>query len=95
MVSETLRHSKELQFVIDSSKILVENPRFDPWLARILLTELLWGKKVLKSEAKPILTVLSYKEKVQQAYEQISDADLDPSDRIKGKFLTIISKVLF
>ncbi|KAL7288987.1 hypothetical protein TKK_0016945 [Trichogramma kaykai] len=83
LVSETLRHSKELQYILDYSKILIENPRFDPWLARVLITELLWGKKVLKSEAIPIVTVLSYKEKLLKALEQISDAVADPSDKKK------------
>ncbi|XP_001605827.2 probable 28S rRNA (cytosine-C(5))-methyltransferase [Nasonia vitripennis] len=85
LVSETLHHCKELQSIIDQTEILIENPRFDPWLARVLITELLWGKKVLKSEAKPILTVLNYKEKLQQALVQNPDAAVDPCDKKKVK----------
>lgn len=83
-MSETLHHCKELQSIIDQTNILVENPRFDPWLARVLITELLWGKKVLKSEAKPVVTVLNYKEKLQQALVQNLDAAVDPCDKKKG-----------
>ena len=86
-MSETLQHCKELQSIIDKTEILIENPRFDPWLARVLITELLWGKKDLKSEAKPVQTVLSYREKLQQALMQNSDAAVDPCDKIKGKFI--------
>lgn len=85
LVSETLHHSKELESIIDKTKILIENPRFDPWLARVLITELLWGKKDFKSEAKPILTVLSYKEKLQQTILQNPNADVDPCGNKKGK----------
>ncbi|XP_014211806.1 probable 28S rRNA (cytosine-C(5))-methyltransferase [Copidosoma floridanum] len=81
LVSETLHHSKELQILLDKTNILVENPRLDPWLTRVLITELLWGKKVLKSEAKPVLTVLGCKEKLQQALTQNLDATLDPCDK--------------
>ncbi|XP_058799370.1 28S rRNA (cytosine-C(5))-methyltransferase-like isoform X2 [Phymastichus coffea] len=85
LVSETLHHSKELENIIDKTKILIENPRFDPWLARVLITELLWGKKDFRSEAKPILTVFSYKEKLQQAVLQNPNADVDPCDNKKVK----------
>lgn len=97
-MSETLHHCKELQSIIDQTEILIENPRFDPWLARVLITELLWGKKDLKSEAKPILTVLNYKEKLQQALVQNPDAAVDPCDKRKGNcyniFIYFADKVL-
>lgn len=84
-MSETLQHCKELRFIIDKTKILTENPQFNPYLARVLITELLWGKKEINSEAKPIVTVLKYKEKLQQALMQNSDAAVDPYDKKKGK----------
>lgn len=84
LVSETLHHSKDLQILFDKTNIIVENPRFDPWLARVLITELLWGKKVLKSDAKPVEIVLSYKEKLQQVMMQNLDATVDPWDSKKS-----------
>lgn len=84
-MSETLQHCKELQYLVDKTNILAENPRLDPWLARVLITELLWGKKVLKSEAKPLVTVLAYKEKLEQALLQNSDAAVDPCGKKRGK----------
>lgn len=91
-MSETLQHCKELQSLIDETKILIENPQFNPYLARVLITELLWGKKVISSQAKPILTVLKYETKLQQALMQNSDAAVDPYDKKKGnsKYFLII-----
>ncbi|KAJ8683075.1 hypothetical protein QAD02_018867 [Eretmocerus hayati] len=85
LVSEALQHCKELDFIIEQTQILVENPRFDPWLAKILITELLWGKKRLASDAKPVLTILEYKEKLQKALLQNSDAAAGPCDKKKAK----------
>lgn len=94
-MSETLQHCKELQLIIDETKILSENPQFNPYLAQVLITELLWGKKTIISEAKPVVTVLKYKEKLQQALMQISDAAVDPYDKKKGKSVYFIKILLF
>lgn len=60
--------------MLKRTKLLEKENRLDPWLAKILISELLWGKKQLpKSEAKPILTIL--------AYEQAFHAHLSDSSR--------------
>lgn len=56
----TLQAGAQLDLLLQRTQILVEQPRLDPWLARVLITELLWGKKQLISQAKPIQTILSY-----------------------------------
>ncbi|XP_043269508.1 28S rRNA (cytosine-C(5))-methyltransferase [Venturia canescens] len=60
----TLKNGSLLDELLRKSRILLEEKRLDAWLARVLIAELLWGKKVLKSEAKPLQTVLSYREKL-------------------------------
>lgn len=57
---ETLAHESQLDFLLKKSQMLDKEERFDPWLARVLLTELLWGKKKLAGESKPVKTVLAY-----------------------------------
>jgi putative methyltransferase len=84
-VSNTLRYSKELDYLIDQNQILIDNPRLDCWLAKVLITELLWGKKELKSNAKPVETILNYKTKLQESLGQFLDATVDPYDHKKGK----------
>ncbi|XP_046391092.1 28S rRNA (cytosine-C(5))-methyltransferase isoform X2 [Ischnura elegans] len=60
LVVQTLQHEKELNSIIENSKILEKEKRLDPWLARVLITELIWGKKRLSGESKPVKTVISY-----------------------------------
>lgn len=43
------------------SKLLKKESRLQPWLAKILMTELFFGKKELKGESKPVQTILNYK----------------------------------
>lgn len=43
----TLQKTDQLNELINETKILINEPRLDPWLARVLITELLWGKQRL------------------------------------------------
>lgn len=36
--------------------------RFDSWLAKVLIVELLWGKKRLSGQSKPVQTILGYEQ---------------------------------
>lgn len=51
---------------INKSRILEENPRLCPSLCRILVTELLFGRKQLNGESKPVQTVRSYYDLLQE-----------------------------
>ncbi|KAL0108246.1 hypothetical protein PUN28_015059 [Cardiocondyla obscurior] len=62
----TLRALPQIDQLLDQTQILTEQPRLNPWLARVLITELLWRKGCLKSNAKPILTVLAYEKKLRE-----------------------------
>lgn len=57
-----MQRKDELEYILRKSKILKKESKLDPWLCRILITELLFGKKRLSGEAKPIKTVLAYKQ---------------------------------
>ncbi|KAG8229319.1 hypothetical protein J437_LFUL007127 [Ladona fulva] len=46
--------------LFEFTKLLQKESKLDPWLARVLITELLWGKKRLSGESKPVKTILSY-----------------------------------
>ncbi|XP_043799018.1 28S rRNA (cytosine-C(5))-methyltransferase-like isoform X2 [Apis laboriosa] len=49
----------------------MNEPRFDAWLAKILITELLWGKNALKTDCKPIKTILAYEQKLREELNNI------------------------
>lgn len=61
LVLEAVVRFSELTSLLEKSGLLKED-RLDVWLARILVTELLWGKKQLLSDCKPVQTVLSYQD---------------------------------
>ncbi|XP_018365523.1 PREDICTED: probable 28S rRNA (cytosine-C(5))-methyltransferase [Trachymyrmex cornetzi] len=56
----------QLDQLFDKTQILTEQPRLNPWLARVLITELLWRKRCLKNRSKPVLTVLAYENKLRE-----------------------------
>ena len=60
LVSKTLDNEGLLDKIIQNSEILVKEANADPWLFRILITELLLGKQRLPIGSKPVQTVLAY-----------------------------------
>lgn len=77
--------NSEISSVLEQLDILEKN-RLDPYLARILITELVWGKKQLNSECKPVKTVLSYEKQLRDLLESTS---LEPKRKLvqKGNYL--------
>lgn len=73
LASMTIKHWKQLDLLIWKTQILVQNPDLDPWLARVFITELLWGKHNLKTNARDIETVKSYEEDLREALEHVPD----------------------
>lgn len=61
LVAETLRHGSELDALLRQTQILIKEPRLDPWLARVLITELVWRQRPLSGPAMPLKIVQSYK----------------------------------
>lgn len=72
----TLQMLPHLDQLFHKTHILTEQPRLDPWLARVLVTELLWGKKCLKSHSKPVLAVLAYEKKLQKELKNLNKETL-------------------
>lgn len=81
----TVRHGDQLNQLIRKTQILFKEQRLDPWLTRVLITELIWGKQCLKSESKPIQTVLSYQKELREEMKNITE-DVDCPKEQKGKF---------
>ncbi|CAG7822388.1 unnamed protein product [Allacma fusca] len=70
LISTSLQRSEEINYLIKKSKILEKEQRIESQLplVKILITELLRGKLVdNQRQAKPILTVLKYKEAMEKA----------------------------
>lgn len=52
---------------IEQTKILEDNPRLNPVLCKVLVTELIFGRKSLNGESKPVQTVREYRERLIEA----------------------------
>lgn len=52
---------------IEETGLLRDNPRLDSALAKVLVTEIIYGRGQLNGESKPVQTVREYKERLQQA----------------------------
>ncbi|CAG9861893.1 unnamed protein product [Phyllotreta striolata] len=68
LVSKLYQKSDEIDMLLKRSQLLEQQAGLNPWLAKILLVELLWGKKRLPGQSRPETTI--------QAYEQIFKAHL-------------------
>ncbi|CAH3890906.1 unnamed protein product [Pieris brassicae] len=62
LITETIKHSADVDKLFEATGILTKEPRLDPWLAKVIATELIFGKKELPGRSKPEETILSYKE---------------------------------
>lgn len=66
LITETIKHAADIDKIFKNCMFLENEPRLDPWLAKVLTAELLFGKKALPGKSKPEETVLSYKAKFEQ-----------------------------
>ncbi|XP_039746981.1 28S rRNA (cytosine-C(5))-methyltransferase [Pararge aegeria] len=73
LINESIKHAADIQKMFESTGILVNEPRLDPWLAKVLTAELIYGKKSLPSKSKPEQTILSYKERFEKFTPEVQD----------------------
>lgn len=64
-----MQYNKVIDNIFENTKILTKEVNMDQNLAAILVTELLWGKKLLQGDSKPIQTIMKYKEELALAVE--------------------------
>ncbi|KAH8359365.1 hypothetical protein KR093_006134 [Drosophila rubida] len=66
---------------IEETGLLKENPKLDPALAKVLVSELIFGRGLLNGESRPVQTVRSYKERLQQAISGTELQKKEPNPR--------------
>lgn len=70
LITETIKHASDIEKIFETTNILEKESRLDPWLAKVLTAELLFGKKTLPGKSKPEQTVLSYQEQFEKYANQ-------------------------
>ncbi|KAB0795355.1 hypothetical protein PPYR_12194 [Photinus pyralis] len=66
LVSKTVQNYSQINDIIARAELLVKETRFDPWLARILVTQLLWSDNGLNGQCRPIEIIKSYQSKLER-----------------------------
>ncbi|XP_046437723.1 28S rRNA (cytosine-C(5))-methyltransferase-like [Daphnia pulex] len=86
LVAESCKHQIELDELVNNTAGLQNVQPFDPHLARILITELLWGKGYLKPEnARAIRIILELENDLRQALDGMnSQEDKDSIHQISA-----------
>lgn len=92
LVLKTLQHSSVIDKLFEQTEILTKEQNINPDLASVLATELIWGKRCLEGESKPVLTVLKYQEKFLQT---LSADGLDVEDPNESSSYFALSIYLF
>uniref|UniRef100_A0A336MU80 CSON001424 protein n=1 Tax=Culicoides sonorensis TaxID=179676 RepID=A0A336MU80_CULSO len=64
-------HEQQLEEVIKKTEIFEKEKYLNPWLGRILISELLFGRKQLIGQSKPVQCVLSYQEELEKALASV------------------------
>jgi len=83
LLAECLKRQPLIEELISSSGLREQQPTADPYLSRILVTELLWGKGYLKPEnARAIKTILNVESNLRDA---LNKKDYSPVDEIQGR----------
>ena len=75
---------------IEQTKILEDNPRLSPALCKVLVTELIFGRKALNGESKPVQTVREYRERLLEALGSEALSSIDTKEKKKGKIFSYI-----
>lgn len=90
LVVETIKHSQPLDKLLKKSKLLEKESRLEPWLARILITEMLYRNKELKGKSKPVQTIISNREKLMK----FMDKNKKDTSSIQGMNVMALDHVL-
>ncbi|CAH0604360.1 unnamed protein product [Chrysodeixis includens] len=93
LITETIKHAGDIDKIFENCKILENESRLDPWLAKILTAELLFGKKALPGKSKPEQTVLSYKDKFEK-YTSDHQDDLKTEAAPRPRYVRINTNLL-
>lgn len=82
---------KQIDEMLRRTELLTKEPRLNPWLARVLIAELIFGRGELTGESLPVQCVKRYREELQQALGQL---DVAPAKLLDFKGNCCVSTVL-
>ncbi|XP_013190002.2 28S rRNA (cytosine-C(5))-methyltransferase [Amyelois transitella] len=93
LITETIKHAADIDKIFENCSILEKETRLDPWLAKVLTAELLFGKKSLPGKSKPEQTILSYKDQF-QTYTSDHQDDMKTEATRRPRYVRINTNLL-
>nr|XP_019525435.2 probable 28S rRNA (cytosine-C(5))-methyltransferase [Aedes albopictus] len=85
---------KQIDEMLRRTELLTKEPRLNPWLARVLIAELIFGRGELTGESLPVQCVKRYREELQQALGQLDVAPAKLLDFKEPRYVRINTNVL-
>ncbi|KAK5645497.1 hypothetical protein RI129_006797 [Pyrocoelia pectoralis] len=72
LVTKTVQNYSQINDLIQKSNLLTKEPRFNVWLARILITQMFCTHNGLNGSCLPIKTILSYQTEFEKYYVNLN-----------------------
>lgn len=91
MMDLILVHLKQIDELLKQTDLLAKEPRLNPWLAKVLIAELLFGRGELNGESLPVQCIKRYKDELKQALDEL---DIAPAKMMDFKGNCRVSIVL-
>lgn len=91
MMDLILVNLKQIEDILARTKLLEKEPRLNPWLAKVLVAELVFGRGELTGESRPVQCVRSYRDVLQEA---LGKSDVPPPKLSNFKGNCRVSPVL-
>ncbi|EAT45846.1 AAEL002888-PA, partial [Aedes aegypti] len=89
-----LVHLKQIDELLKRTELLVKEPRLNPWLAKVLIAELIFGRGDLTGESLPVQCVKRYQEELKEALGQLDVAPAKMLDFKEPRYVRINTNVL-
>ncbi|CAO1417755.1 unnamed protein product [Diamesa hyperborea] len=83
LLNKIQANEPQIEGMITKSEILIKETMLNPFLARILIAELMFGRKMLNGQSKPVQCVLSYQDKFIEALAEIGENPNQHSKQIQ------------
>lgn len=76
-------HEAQMEEVLTRTQLFEKEKQLSPWLGRILVAELLFGRKQLNGYSKPVMCVLSHRKELEDA---LANAETKPKQQKQIKY---------
>ncbi|XP_055604536.1 28S rRNA (cytosine-C(5))-methyltransferase [Uranotaenia lowii] len=94
MMDLILVNLKQIDDILKRTGLLEKEPRLNPWLAKVLVAEMIFGRGELNGESLPVQCVLRYREALQEALGQSEVAPAKLLDFKEPRYVRVNTSVL-